>query len=392
MKRSLAVLTFLLAGFPALAQIRPAVFAEDLDYDGTTCSAGADGRSYSITTGAKHGKRLYCPPNGGTWKDASLFTRAMSQISQTDGLCDYGGDGTPDFGMDTNADGTRDAMTTGCSVMLSGANAKTLRNDDGTVCIDVVDTIDVLGLSDNTPHKQQICLSSSDGIRIRPDPSFPLKLPSTFTYCFNDSCSQSETLAIEPRTSPAANIQIASGFHMVMGGMFDGANTSGAQTGIVTAASILPAGAITFPAGSLQPGGAAFRTFRVLARGILTTCSSCGNLTVQARFDDVPLTIATTGAQALECSQSNRQWSLELEFAIRSYGSGGTFFAQGEFEHYTTADVSTVAAPAKEWWAMKNTATGSINTTLSHQFDLEVTFSASGNTITLTNYGLYITG
>ena len=61
MRKFLAVGVFSFIVFSlARAQIHPPVFSENTDLDGTACTAGIDGRVYTIAYGAKAGQQRCC--------------------------------------------------------------------------------------------------------------------------------------------------------------------------------------------------------------------------------------------------------------------------------------------------------------------------------------------
>lgn len=93
--------------------------------------------------------------------------------------------------------------------------------------------------------------------------------------------------------------------------------------------------AFLLPANYLQPGGLPGRTLRLIARGRVTTLTTGATMIFKighAATNVIPTTPwATSGAMVCDATaQTNTQWSVICDINVRSVGSSGTVFAQGE--------------------------------------------------------------
>jgi hypothetical protein len=102
-----------------------------------------------------------------------------------------------------------------------------------------------------------------------------------------------------------------------------------------TQANLVPPNLL--PANYLQPGGIPGRTLKILARGRHTTLTTAATMTVSlgtsAAVATAPQTVvwATSGAMAMDVTvQTATQWVVECGATVRSVGSTGTVFAQGD--------------------------------------------------------------
>lgn len=91
------------------------------------------------------------------------------------------------------------------------------------------------------------------------------------------------------------------------------------------------------PANYLQPGGIPGRTLKILGRGRLTTLTTAATMTISlgtsAAVATAPQTVvwATSGAMVMDTTvQTATQWVVECGATVRSVGSAGTVFAQGD--------------------------------------------------------------
>ena len=93
--------------------------------------------------------------------------------------------------------------------------------------------------------------------------------------------------------------------------------------------------ALMFPANYLQPGGIPGKTIHWKARGRVTTLTTGATLTVKfgsALTNVIPTTAwATSGTITMDTTaQTNSQWYSEGAAVVRTVGSSGTVFAQGD--------------------------------------------------------------
>lgn len=140
-------------------------------------------------------------------------------------------------------------------------------------------------------------------------------------------------------------------------------NVSGATTASFATTAVLPAN-------SMRVG----RVLRVTARGVATTDGAAGNLTMDIRIGST--VIITTGAQTAPNNLSDRGWELSADIVCRTVGAGGTLRGAGFFTLAT-------AATTTQQWDMEQTAaaTTAIDTTASNTFDIQVTNSDAGTTM-----------
>jgi len=111
-----------------------------------------------------------------------------------------------------------------------------------------------------------------------------------------------------------------------------------------TEAFLFPA--LLFPQNYLQPGGIPGRTLHWKGRGRMTTLTTAGTLTFKfgaATTNAIPTTTwAVSGALTMDTSaQTNTQWFCEGAVVVRSVGSSGTVFAQGDVT--TSGQALTIA-------------------------------------------------
>jgi hypothetical protein len=105
---------------------------------------------------------------------------------------------------------------------------------------------------------------------------------------------------------------------------------------------------LMIPANYMQPGGIPGRTLHWKARGRITTLSTAATLIVNighaaTAATTVTTTWAKTGAVVMDAAvHTNEQWFCEGTAVVRSVGSAGTVFAQGDMTcaaaAYTTAN------------------------------------------------------
>lgn len=88
------------------------------------------------------------------------------------------------------------------------------------------------------------------------------------------------------------------------------------------------------PGNFLQPGGIPGRTLHWKMRGRQTTLATAATLTFRVRdgaTDVFTNTLAASGALTMDAAaQTNTQWFMEGLIVVRSVGSAGTVFAQGD--------------------------------------------------------------
>jgi hypothetical protein len=100
-----------------------------------------------------------------------------------------------------------------------------------------------------------------------------------------------------------------------------------------TEARLVPA--TRLPANYLQPGGLPGRTLRGQLRGRGTTLATAATITFRLRGEATDVLTGTawaaSGAIAAHATgQTNTQWEIECGVTVRSVGTAGTVFAQGD--------------------------------------------------------------
>lgn len=93
--------------------------------------------------------------------------------------------------------------------------------------------------------------------------------------------------------------------------------------------------ALFIPANYMAPGGIPGRTLRSQLRGRMTTLTTAATLTLRNRIATTDIitgtTLQATGAVTMDTvAQTNSQWEWEKHTVVRSVGSGGTVFGQGD--------------------------------------------------------------
>lgn len=135
-------------------------------------------------------------------------------------------------------------------------------------------------------------------------------------------------------------------------------------------------GTFTVPANHSVGG----KTFRLKARGVITTGATAGTITFFLRWAGT--TIASTGAVAPTISQTNMYWEMEADIVIRTIGATGTAMVQGVMR------INNAATPAAgvNWPIRGNSvdppAAVTIDTTASALLDFQSTTSNNLHTIT----------
>lgn len=147
------------------------------------------------------------------------------------------------------------------------------------------------------------------------------------------------------------------------------ANTS-AQTTILGAGT----GSLTIPANFMVAG----RALRIIAWGQLSTTLT-PTLTVNVKFGST--TPGNSGAVTTAASVSNAVWKMDMLFTCYTTGSSGTAFLQGMMSYVPTNGAAPLCLN------FGNTATTTINTTISNVLNLLITWgtASTSNTITCTN-------
>jgi hypothetical protein len=130
-----------------------------------------------------------------------------------------------------------------------------------------------------------------------------------------------------------------------------------------TEAFLFPA--LLFPANYLQPGGIPGRTLHWKARGRLTTLTTAATLTFKfgaALTNVIPTTTwAVSGALTMDTTaQTATQWFCEGSVVVRSVGSAGTVFAQGDVT--TSGQALTIANQTAGYMGSAGSATPSTAT------------------------------
>lgn len=100
------------------------------------------------------------------------------------------------------------------------------------------------------------------------------------------------------------------------------------------------------------------KTVRVTAYGTLSSIGSPGNLTMKGKFGATIL--ATSGAVALQASQTNAGWRLDLVICCIAAGVSGSFTVQGELVYGAGF---RLALPAVAAVTVDTTATQTFNLT-----------------------------
>lgn len=125
-----------------------------------------------------------------------------------------------------------------------------------------------------------------------------------------------------------------------------------------TEAFLFPA--LLFPANYLQPGGIPGRTLHWKARGRQTTLTTTATLTFKvgaALTNVIPTTTwAVSGGLTMDATiQTNTQWFCEGLIVVRSVGSAGTVFAQGDAT--SAAQALTLANQIAQYMGSAGSAT-----------------------------------
>jgi hypothetical protein len=103
---------------------------------------------------------------------------------------------------------------------------------------------------------------------------------------------------------------------------------------------------LMIPANYLQPGGIPGRTLHWKSRGRITTLSTAATLIINIGHAATAATTVTTswaktGACVMDAAvHTNEQWFSEGSVVVRSVGSAGTVFAQGDFTNAANAYTS----------------------------------------------------
>lgn len=148
-------------------------------------------------------------------------------------------------------------------------------------------------------------------------------------------------------------------------------STTGTSTVTNTTTETAFSQSYTIPANTLTVG----KTVRLTARGVYSTNTSAQTFTLNAKLGST--LIASTGANNLSASMSNRGWAVILDITCLSTGVSGTIEAQGQM--YTSS-----SAIGTQLADMENTAPITIDTTSSQVLQLFVVWNAASaaNTIT----------
>jgi hypothetical protein len=114
-------------------------------------------------------------------------------------------------------------------------------------------------------------------------------------------------------------------------------------------AKLVPA--LLIPANYMSPGGIPGRTLQMKLRGRGTTLATAATMTLRNRIAATDIitgtTLHATGAVAAHATgQTASQWCWEGQICVRSVGSAGTVFAQGNAE-FAWADVIIANQHAK---------------------------------------------
>ena len=161
------------------------------------------------------------------------------------------------------------------------------------------------------------------------------------------------------------------------GGVLFTATATGIANNTVAETSLLGTGVgtKTVPASGLFAG----RTLRLKAMGFFGTALAPGTLTIKVKLGST--VILTTGAQTPAGSQTNMYWELEAIITCRTAGASGTVFGQSEWFHQE----GVLTAPLS--WAMTNTATTTVDTTVAQAMDLTAQWGTANisNDIECTN-------
>lgn len=151
---------------------------------------------------------------------------------------------------------------------------------------------------------------------------------------------------------------------------------SGAATSIIPATN--QTGLQTLPANSLYGN----KTIAVELRGVISTAAVPGTLTIAALIGST--TMATVTISNLATSQTTRNFRVYFEINCRTPGASGTGVATINGEVYFPA-TGTFVMDAADLSNSGSTITTGFDTTVANLMDVKATFSASGNTIKITN-------
>lgn len=162
------------------------------------------------------------------------------------------------------------------------------------------------------------------------------------------------------------------------------ASTTIANTGTETSLIGTGEGSLTLPANTLIVG----RSINFSLRGVYSTIAAPGTLQFRVRIGGISGTVVLDStAQTPPVSAGNRGFELSGIIQCRSIGATGTVFSQGEVRLSSSATDSVT-------WDMENTATSTIDTTTSQEFQISADWQTAdvGNTITGTNFLFQIYG
>lgn len=166
--------------------------------------------------------------------------------------------------------------------------------------------------------------------------------------------------------------------------------TAAAQT-FITPANLLPAN-------YLQPGGIPGRTLKILARGRVSTTAAANTIvfTVGAKTTNaVPTTTerwAFSGAIINDAvgAQTATQWVMECGATVRSVGSAGTVYAQGDVA-YAPMKIGTAAENALRFMGSAGSATpaaATVDMTVAQFLSTSITWSTTGQSLQCHRYML----
>lgn len=151
------------------------------------------------------------------------------------------------------------------------------------------------------------------------------------------------------------------------------------QTGIVTAASIVPTSVIgspTIPANWFKAG----KRLRYIIRGTYSTDAAPGNATLTIKIGST--TFRTTGSFALDNSNTNAYWRMEGAITCQTTGASGTCVGIMAWEHEHSAGAGT----ALDVQTANSVAAVTFDTTVSNLFDVLWTADDSGTSIVCTDF------
>lgn len=153
-------------------------------------------------------------------------------------------------------------------------------------------------------------------------------------------------------------------------------SNSTSETNIVGVGS----GTVTLPANYLQVG----KSVRIMARGVYTTTTTAGNLTVKLKFGST--VIVSTANLVLVSSQTTPQfWGFSITLTVRSSGASGTLMGNTALVMYDTVNGGRL-------FPMTMLMPVSVDMTTTQDISLTSQFSLANSSISMTASNFVVAG